>query len=157
MRTIHGLLVILTLASANAQGPSSDEKEILRLEDDWVRAMNTKDRQTLDKILAPGFTFIEPDGTVKNRSEYLADRTSDVVETELFNNADLKVSVFGNSAVASGVATIRERHHRKRYHFSARWKELWLKLNGRWQVIASQATPINPQWQEPFLIRSDKP
>jgi hypothetical protein len=157
MRIIYCLFVILLLVSASVGQPSSDEKQILKLEDDWVRAMNTKDRQALDNILASGFTFIEPDGTVKERTEYLADRTSDVVETESFNNADLKVSVFGNSAVASGLATITERHHGKRYRFRARWKELWLKQNGRWQVIASQATPVNPHWQEPFLISTDRP
>jgi hypothetical protein len=40
-------------------------KAILKLEDDWVRALKTKDRQIMDAIVAPNFTFIEPDGTVK--------------------------------------------------------------------------------------------
>jgi hypothetical protein len=62
------------MASVYAQQPLSDEKQILKLEDDWVRALKTKDRQIMDAIVAPNFTFIEPDGTVKNRDEYLADR-----------------------------------------------------------------------------------
>jgi ketosteroid isomerase-like protein len=157
MKNMPCLFVMLLVASANAGELRSDEKQILRLEDDWVRAMNVKDRKTLDRILAPEFTFIEPDGTIKERAEYLADRTNEVVETESFNNAGLKISLFGTAALASGVATITERHHGKRYHFSARWKELWLKRNGSWQVIASQATPVNPNWQEPFLARGQKP
>jgi ketosteroid isomerase-like protein len=157
MKTVPYLLVILLAASARAGELSSDQRQILRLEDEWVRAMNVKDQKALDGILAPGFTFIEPDGTMKERVEYLADRTGDVVETESFHNADLMVSVFGNAAIASGVATITERHHGKRYHFSARWKEVWLKRTGKWPVIASQATPVNPNWQAPFLVRAEKP
>ena len=84
----------------------SDEKQILKLEDDWVQALVTHDRDVLDRIVAPGFTFIEPDGPVKNRAEYLADRSSNEAETESFQNDQLKVKVFGNSASASGLATI---------------------------------------------------
>jgi len=130
-----------------------NEKQILKLEDDWVRALVTHDRDVLDKIVAPGFTFIEPDGTVKNRAEYLADRSSNEAETESFQNDQLKVEVFGNSALASGLATIIERRDAKRYRFSLRWKELWRKESGRWQVLVSQATPVNPNWDAPFVIK----
>ena len=97
MRNMPCLLVILLVASANAGELRSDEKQALRLEDEWVRAMNVKDRKALDRILAPEFTFIEPDGTIKERAEYLADRTNEVVETESFDNADLKISLFGTT------------------------------------------------------------
>ena len=48
---------------------------------------------------------------------------------------------------------ISERRQGKRYRFSLRWKELWLKDNGRWQVVASQATPVNPTWDAGFAIK----
>ena len=82
--------------------------------------MNTKDRQLLDKIVAPSFTFIEPDGTVKDRIEYLADRCSDKVETEEFENVDLKGHILGSFAIASWLAKITERRQGKRYRFNAR-------------------------------------
>jgi hypothetical protein len=145
--------MMLIMASGYAQEPLSDEKQILKLEDDWVRALETKDRKVLDKIVARDFTFIEPDGTVKNRAEYLADRSSEVADIESFENVDLKVEVHGTSAVASGVAKITERRKGNRYRFSLRWKELWLKRNGKWQALVSQATPINPNWDEAFIIK----
>jgi ketosteroid isomerase-like protein len=150
---IAGLVVFMfVIASVNAQQPPSDEKQILKLEDDWARALKTKDRQLLDAIVARNFTFIEPDGTVKNRDEYLADRSSDIADTESFELADLKVSVFGNCALASGISKVTERRQNKHYRFRLRWKELWLKNNGRWQVVASQATPVNPAWDTGFVI-----
>jgi hypothetical protein len=67
---IAGLVVFMfVMASVYAQQPLSDDKQILKLEDDWVRALKTKDRQLLDAIVAANFTFIEPDGTVKNRDD----------------------------------------------------------------------------------------
>jgi ketosteroid isomerase-like protein len=151
---IAGLIVsMLVMASVYAQQPLSDEKQILKLEDDWARALKTKDRQLLDTIVAPNFTFIEPDGTIKNRDEYLADRSSDIADTESFELADLKVSVFENCALASGVSKITERRQGKRYRFSLRWKELWLKDKGSWRVVASQATPVNPAWDAGFVVK----
>jgi hypothetical protein len=73
---------MLVMASVYAQPPLSDEKQILKLEDGWARALKTKDRQLLDAIVAPNFTFIEPYGTEKNRDEYLADRSSDIADLE---------------------------------------------------------------------------
>jgi ketosteroid isomerase-like protein len=151
---IAGLLVsMLVMASVCAQKPLSDEKQILRLEDDWARALKAKDRQLLDTIVAPNFTFIEPDGTVKNRDEYLADRSSDIADLESFEFADLKVIVFENCALASGISKITERRQGKRYRFSLRWKELWLKDDGKWQVVASQATPVNAAWDAGFVVK----
>jgi len=64
--------------------------------------------ELLDAIVASNFTFIEPDGMVKNRDEYLADRSSDTADIESFGLADVKVSVFENCALASGVSKITE-------------------------------------------------
>ena len=97
---------MLVMASVYAQPPLSDEKQILKLEDGWARALKTKDRQLLDAIVAPNFTFIEPYGIEKNRDEYLADRSSDIADLESFELADLKVSVFENCAPTSGVSKL---------------------------------------------------
>jgi ketosteroid isomerase-like protein len=153
MRIVGLAVSVFVITSVCAQQPLSDEKQILKLEDDWARALKTKDRPLLDAIVAPNFTFIEPDGTVKNRDEYLADRSSDVADIESFELADLKVSVFENCALTSGLSKITERRQGKRYRFNLRWKELWLKDNGRWRVVASQATPVNPAWDAGFVIK----
>ena len=155
MRIASLVLFMFVMAPVYAQQPPSDDKQILKLEDDWVRALKTKDKQLLDAIVARNFTFIEPDGTVKNRDEYLADRSSDIADIESFELADLKVSVFENCTQASGLSKITERRLGKRYRFSLRWKELWLKDKGKWQVVASQATPLNPAWDAGFVINSE--
>jgi hypothetical protein len=153
MKTTILVLVLLAMASACATESVSDEKQILKLQDDWVRALETKDRRLLDQIVARDFTFIEPDGTIKNYDEYLADRSSEIADIESFEIANVKVTVYGTSALASGVANITERRAGNRYRFSLRWKELWLKRDGKWQVFAGQATPVNPAWDEPFILK----
>lgn len=149
----HVLFAVATVVTfACNAAPLSDEKQILRLEDEWVKALETRDRQRLNEIVARDFTFIEPDGTVKTREQYLADRSSDIADIESFSNSDLRVRIYGTSALATGVAHITERRAGNRYRFSLRWKELWLKEAGRWQVLAAQATPVNAAWDKPFIV-----
>jgi len=133
---------------------SPDEKRILKLEDDWIRALTTHDRALLDQIVAKDFTFIEPDGTVLTREKYLADRSGNDAKVESFTSSEMKARVFGTSALVTGVAHITESRKGTRYRFSLRWKELWVKEAGRWQVLAGQATPVNPHWVKPFIVDS---
>src|SRR6266853_1877658 len=114
MKIIGFVIVMLVAAPASRAEALSDEKQILKLEDDWVQALVSHDRDVLDRIVAPSFTFIEPDGTLKNRAEYLANRSSNEAESESFQNDQLKVKVFGNFALASGLATIIEQRDGKR-------------------------------------------
>ena len=136
----------------NRAADAADEKRILALEDAWGRALKEKDRRTLERIVAPGFTFIEPDGSVRDRESYLQDRSNDPVEIASFEGSDLRVKVFGETALVTGVSTIDETREGKRYRFSLRWKELWRKNPVGWQVVAGQATPVNPAWDAPFGV-----
>jgi hypothetical protein len=63
MKIIGFVIVMLVAAPVFGAEPLSDEKQILKLEDDWVQALVSHDRDVLDQIVAPSFTFIEPDGT----------------------------------------------------------------------------------------------
>ena len=83
MRIASLVVSTLVMASVYAQQPLSDEKQILKLEDDWVRALKTKDRQLLDAIVARELYVYEPDGTVKDRDEYLVDRSSDIAANRI--------------------------------------------------------------------------
>jgi hypothetical protein len=53
MRILASFVLIFVTASAGAARPVSDEKQILQLEDEWVRALEKQDREALNKIL-PG-------------------------------------------------------------------------------------------------------
>jgi ketosteroid isomerase-like protein len=156
MRTLVLLALAAFTALVDAAGPSPDEQQLLKLQDDWVHALETHDRALLNQIVAKDFTFIEPDGTVKSRDEYLADRSGEEADVESFTLSELKVRVFGASALVTGVAHITERRQGVRYRFSLRWKELWMKDGSRWQVLAGQATPVNAQWDKPFIVETSK-
>jgi ketosteroid isomerase-like protein len=152
MRILGLFIIVLLAASANAAQAPSDEEQISKLENDWVRALEKRDREGLNKVLAQEFTFIEPDGSIVNRDDYLSDRSSTASVIDSFEIADVKVRVFGDSALVTGIAQISERRQGKRYRFSLRWKEFWVKEFGNWKVFSGQATPVNAKWDATFIV-----
>ena len=150
---LTSILIVSGLLSGDLAASSvSDEQQILQREDDWAHALESKDRAAFDRILTPDFTFIEPDGSVLEREAYLADRSKGPMQVNSFEAIGLRVRVYGNSALVTGLSRIDETGHGKRYRYQLRWKELWLKNPSGWQVRAGQATPINAGWMEPFEV-----
>jgi ketosteroid isomerase-like protein len=142
---------MLAVSGKAAEAPA-DEEQIRKLENDWVRALENYDREGLNRIVAPGFIFIEPDRMILNRDAYLADRSTNASDIASFEISELKARVFGNSALVTGIAKIDERRRGKHYRFGLRWKELRVKEEGNWKVLAGQATPVNPKWDAPFIV-----
>jgi hypothetical protein len=56
MKIIYFVIVMLAAAAGFGAEPPSDEKQISKLEDDWVQALVSHDRHSLDRIVAPSFT-----------------------------------------------------------------------------------------------------
>ena len=59
----------LTLAQSS---PKDDAGRIMALEQAWNRAIEAKDTQALDQLLAPTFVAVDTDGGLTNKGEFLA-------------------------------------------------------------------------------------
>ena len=150
--------LILFLAFQSCDSPQNQSKPgdvqiIQNLEEQWVNALVKDDSAAIATFLAKDFTFIEPDGSIKNRNEYLADRGNNLFETLSFNNSELKVSVYEDAALVSGLASIKEKYRGLTYKYQLRWKEMWIKENGGWKVLAGQATPVDSSYLSNFIVK----
>lgn len=145
-----GLTICISAFASAAEAPVTDERQILALEQAWVRALETEDRAALERIVASDFTFIEPDGSFLTRDAYLTDRANNPAETHSFEASEMVVRILGATALVTGLSTIEESLAGKRYKYKLRWKEMWVKRSGSWQVLAGQATPVNAAWNAPF-------
>ncbi len=69
-------LLVLTSALFAAQDvaqPTAEESRILTLENAWNQAIQQKDGAALLMLLGPELVYIEYDGRLMNKAEYLAD------------------------------------------------------------------------------------
>ena len=141
-----------TLSGCDSTGPtqsavSADEAEkitevITKLSNEWGRVRITKDIDHLRRIWADDFSYINPDGTVANREDGFAN-FEDSIDT--YTSARLtafNVRVYGkNFAVTDGDDHyVGKDKDGKPFEKKGRFTNVWIRKNGKWQVVAGHGT-----------------
>jgi len=139
------LLLLLIAPRANAQGvipAQTDESRILTLELAWNQAVQEKDAKAVEILIAPEMVYIEYDGTVMNRAEYLASVAARSVHAEQILSEAMTVHLYGAVAVVNGVYRETGAKAGKPYLHRERFTDTWVRRDGSWLCVASQSTLI---------------
>ncbi|HME36880.1 MAG TPA: nuclear transport factor 2 family protein [Candidatus Sulfotelmatobacter sp.] len=146
MRTLFSVvLLLLTVPRAYTQATSpaqADESRILTLELAWNHAVQEKDTKALEMLIAPEMVYIEIDGTLMNRAEYLASVASRSVHAEQILYESMTVHLYSPIAIVSGVYRESGAKDGKPYTHRERFIDTWVLRGGNWLCVASQSTLI---------------
>jgi ketosteroid isomerase-like protein len=136
-------LLLLTVFPAFAQNSPNDETgRIIALEHAWNRAIEAKDTKALEQILAPTFVGVETDGSLANKSAFLASIKDPSYQPSQTVYEDIRAEIYGDTAITIGVFRIRETQKGKRITLRQRFIDTWIKKGATWQCVASQVTLI---------------
>jgi len=136
-------LLLLTVFPAFAQNSPNDETgRIIALEHAWNRAIEAKDTKALEQILAPTFVGVETDGSLANKSAFLASIKDPSYQPSQAVYEDIRAEIYGDTAITIGVFRIRETQKGKRITLRQRFIDTWIKKGATWQCVASQVTLI---------------
>ena len=122
----------------------SAEQELITLDKSWGDAGLKGDSAVLERILADDFIGNSPTG-VATKSQNIAEAKTNAPNiTNATYVADEYTVRFldPNTAVMTHRATEKGLNKGKEYTDQHRSMHVWVKRDGRWQVVASQATPI---------------
>jgi ketosteroid isomerase-like protein len=141
-------VVVLVLAVAvQAQIPAQTksggvEQELIKLENEWADAWVKSDVAFFERIEADDYTYTACEGSVWTKAQDLALLKSgqDVITSWVL--ADMKVRVYGDAAVITGRATVKETYKGKDVSRQERWTDTWVKRAGRWQCVAGHSSEI---------------
>jgi ketosteroid isomerase-like protein len=134
--------VVLVLCSTPQSNISPDEGRILALETAWNHAEQGKDVAALDQLLSPQLVYVDYDGSVSTKGEFLASVKSEGLSPEQITNEQQTAHVFGDCAVVTGIYREKGMNKGKPYNRRGRFTDTWVKVNGTWQCVASQSTLI---------------
>jgi ketosteroid isomerase-like protein len=140
------VLCLLSMGSvAQSQAPSgATEKTVLALEEQWLRAYQTNNIDSIADLLADKFIYTGNDGKIYTKTQMLADqRAMKFTEAE---NQDVQIAVFGNTAITRGGFKGKETSASgKAIDIHDRWTDVWVKMpSGKWQCVSSQDSRITP-------------
>ena len=140
-KTLICLLGLLSLVTAAWSQTETAEKAVAAQEQQWLQAQKTNNPDLLAPLLAEKFINTSSDGKVTGKSETLADAKKTKWDSAEYD--DLKVTVFGDTAIATGLFRGKGTESGKPLDDHERWTDTWVKIpNGQWQCVASQVTPI---------------
>jgi hypothetical protein len=125
----------------------SAEQELISLDKSWGEAGLKGDSAVLERILADDFIGNSPIG-VATKAQNIAEAKSNAPNiTNATYVADEYTVRFldPNTAVMTHRAVEKGLNKGKEYNDQHRSMHVWVKRDGRWQVLASQATPIPPK------------
>lgn len=121
-----------------AQQTSPEVAKILALESKWTDAYRQRNISVMTPMLAEDFIITVEDGRIFGKMGYIAHTADPSVQVELAEESDLRVHLHGNVAVVIGAYHETGNSKGKRYEYRDRLTDIWMKIGGQWQLIASQ-------------------
>lgn len=137
---LFGIFAVLVFAQDPRNG---EEGRLLALESAWNHAERSKDAAALRQLLGDSFSYVDYDGTLMHKKEFLASILNSNVQGEQINNDGMTVHLYGNAAVVNGTYRDKGLENGKPFSRRGRFTDTWIYQNGTWQCVASQSTLIS--------------
>src|SRR5713101_5532140 len=101
------------LSRAADESSKNVEQIIQKLEREWADALLKGDQAVIDRIEASDWTLTDPEGMVITKAKADADLKSGTIKFESFNLDELKVRVYGDTAIVNGLETEKSKYQGK--------------------------------------------
>lgn len=120
----------------------AEQTRILALENAWNQAEEHKDVRALDSLLDPSLVYIDYDGSMLTKAQFMASVQAPELHPEQIINESMMARVYGGSAVVTGIYREKGVQNGKPYLRRGRFTDTWVYQNGMWTCVASQSTLI---------------
>jgi len=138
------LVAVAALGSAllaQAQGSSATETAVAALENQWLQGQRTNNPDLYAPLLADKFVSTGADGKVSSKEQLVAGEKQRKYSS--VDYLDVHVTVYGNTAIATGEYRGKGVAEGKPFDEHGRWTDTWVKMpNGKWQCVADHNSPI---------------
>jgi ketosteroid isomerase-like protein len=134
------LLLLMISVGLSAQQSKERENTIVVLERLWNEAQVNRDSAALNALVGERFVNTEYDGEVSDKTKFLADIKDPLFKPTIANIQEVKVSMFGDTGVVTGVYHTRGTYQGKPYDHVGRFTDTWVLENGKWQCVASHTS-----------------
>jgi ketosteroid isomerase-like protein len=122
---------------------TSVERQLIELERQLSDALVKEDIAVLDRLWSNELVFTFPNGKLSHKAQRLAgQKPSDQPSQSTNINDQVKVYVYGNTAVVTVLSTWRGKAGGQEYSDQYQATHVWVKRQGRWQLVAAHVSQV---------------
>jgi ketosteroid isomerase-like protein len=143
-RIVAAVLVSITLSifGVAKDKAGNTDQAVLSIEKEMLNALLKGDASASERYLADTYIFTGPDGEVSNKAQSVADLKSGDLKFQSATLDDAKVSVYGDTAIVTFASMDKGTYKGKDISGKTRWTDVFIKRNGKWQIVASHGSRI---------------
>ncbi len=137
-------IIVIVFGITSGQTTTKLEQELMQMEHDWSAAYLSHDISVVDRILADDFIGTDGRGIMTDKKQELEDARSENPNRKVLSEAidDLKVRIYGDTAVVNGRTTEKIQSGGKEFVVQYRRTDVFVKRNGRWQCVSFHGSRI---------------
>jgi ketosteroid isomerase-like protein len=118
---------------------------VLAAMDAFKQAILDRDTAELARTWTEDYTFINPQGGLVTREQRLANLGSGSTNVQVIENErEITVRLYGDAAVVQNLSTLRGSFSGSPTDTDLRGTFVWVRREGRWQLVTNQLTPVTP-------------
>jgi ketosteroid isomerase-like protein len=114
----------------------SDLDALTVLNSDYINSVQNSDVRRFDEILAEDFLCSNPDGSLVDKSQFLA-QTARPVAIRGLTSQDVKIRILGDVAIIHARTSYRAADGEQRH---GRYTDVWARRDGKWLAVSAHVT-----------------
>jgi ketosteroid isomerase-like protein len=114
----------------------SDLDALTALNSDYIHSVQNSDVQRFDEILAEDFLCSNPDGSLVDKNQFLAQTALPVTISGL-SVEDVQVRILGDVAIIHARTSYITADGRQR---NGRYTDVWARRDGKWLAVSAHVT-----------------
>ena len=142
LRVLILLCATIAIGQSHDRNARADRSMIVALENAWNQAQIHRDGEGLNRLTADTFVYTDWDGTLLNKSQFIADSKDPSVVTALVANDDVEVYFYPGVAIVTGAYHAKGTNKHKPFDHYGRFTDTWILRDGNWQCVASHTNLV---------------
>ena len=122
-----------------------DEQAVLQVLQQWIDALQRNDVAAIERIVADDYIITTAEGFVLNKEQDTEPLKSGEVTFKSATTEDVKVRIFGETAVVTGIARFKGIYRTKPFTTNERFTDVYVKRRQGWQPVAAHSTALRAQ------------
>jgi len=129
-------------ANYSNQKGDSVEQAVMQMEEELRAAISKGDTKAYGRIVGDDYVFTNQDAVVRTKAQMVSAYDSGSLKYESVKFDEIKVHAYGDTAVVTGRQTVKGQDNGKDIRGQFRYTRVYVKRQGRWQLVATQVTRI---------------